>query len=76
MAVRMLTVDYERIRQRIDKRCRQLSIVSIPNVDNARLAEIRQDAHGISTLELTYIARGLHTTISSLMATDPVQRRR
>jgi hypothetical protein len=63
-------VDYERLRQRIDKRCKLLSIISIPDIPKERFDAIRRDAHGISTLELTYIARGLHTTISSLMFED------
>lgn len=60
-------LDYEKLRQRIDKRCKQLSVVSIDGLDDKRLAEIRKDAHGISTLELTYLHQWLHCSNAYLV---------
>ena len=60
-------IDYEAIRQRINRRCEQLSIVAVDGISDARLADIRKDAHGISTLELTRLGHALHISISSLV---------
>ena len=62
-----MSVNYELLRKRIVKRCNILSVISIQGIPKERFDEIKRDARGISTLELTYIARGLHTTVHGLM---------
>jgi len=60
-------MDYELLRQRIDCRCKLLSIASVGGMSDDRLAAIRGDARGISTLELTQLSRALHVSIASLV---------
>ena len=60
-------VDYDALTERIDRRCRQLSVVTVDGIRDDRLAAIRIDSTGISTLEITFLSRGLHIAIPELL---------
>jgi len=63
----MSELDYEAITQRIDRRCTALCVTSVDGLSDERLAEIRADARGISTLEATHLHHALSCSISYLI---------
>lgn len=62
-----MPIDYDKIRDRINGRCRLLSVSSVPGMSRKRLNRLRVDAHGISTLELARLSAALHVSIAWLV---------
>lgn len=51
---------YAAMTKRINHRCDLLGVKSVEGIPDPRLAAIRHNTEGISTLELTQLSRALH----------------